>query len=397
MTVSAEIKEQIVNKRFAGEGITEIAASLNVSPSLVYRLLKKAGLKGQLGYRPVVDGFQIKQISSKDGDAWVKQTRAVSDEAYETPEGHIVKGESALVDPDGHVMMKWVKTSVGPASGLTLDGLKEAFSDIPRVPTIVAPTDTDPNRRSNYLTADLHVGMLAWGKDSGRPWDLALAERSIVDTHAELVSTTPPTHTALMLDLGDQFHMNDQTDATPGHHHRLDTDGRFPKVALAACRIRRSMIAMALTRHEKVIYRGVRGNHDPEAQMWLSIALSMAYENNPRVDIDIDPGDFFFHEFGKTAIFANHGHKIKPEELPGILATDHPEAWARCPHRYCYSGHIHKERSGEKLKTRWETLRTITPGDNHAFTSGYRSGRELTSITYSAETGQRHRQFIPLV
>lgn len=397
MTVSPEIAEQIVNRRAAGESIAEIAASVGVNPSTAYSYIKKAARRGLLGYTPVVDGYQIKQISSRDGDAWIKQVREVSEEPYEVPAGHIVKGESALVDPDGNTMMKWVKTGVGPAGGLTLDGVKAAFDELPRVETIVPPTSTDQHRLANYLTADLHIGMLAWGKDSGRPWDLALAERSIIDTHGELVATTPPTHTALMIDLGDQFHMNDQTDATPGHHHRLDTDGRFPKVAMAACRIRRALISQALQKHERVIYRGVRGNHDPEAQMWLSIALSMAYENNPRVDIDIDPGDFYFHEFGKTAIFANHGHKIKPEDLPGILATDHPEAWARCPHRYCYSGHIHKERSGEKLKTRWETLRTITPGDNHAHTSGYRSGRELTSITYSAETGQRHRQFIPLV
>jgi hypothetical protein len=225
---------------------------------------------------------------------------------------------------------------------------------------------------------------------------LAIAERELIKTHGELIRGTPSTQTAILLDLGDQFHANDQTNATPMHRHRLDVDGRFHKVAKAAVRIRRAMIEMALQHHEYVIYRGVPGNHDPEAQNWLSIALSCFFDNHPRVTIDDDPSEFWAHEFGKTFLYANHGHRVKPDELPGLMAADHPEAWGRTRFKYAFSGHIHRERSGEKLGVVWETLRTINPGDNYSHTGGWRSGHELTSITFSAETGRGPRQYVPV-
>ena len=64
--------------------------------------------------------------------------------------------------------------------------------------------------------------------------------------------------------------------------------------------------------------------------------------------------------------------------------------------KFGFSGHIHHERSGEKHGARWETLRTIAPRDAYSHQHGYCSGREMTSITYSAERGQRLRQFIPV-
>jgi hypothetical protein len=391
--VTDEQVDEILLRRASGQKQREIADALGVSHDAVQRAIARAAKTGRLGFTPVLDGFEISKITTKQDDgSYITQRPEPPEAEFELPEGHILERTSLKVGDS------WYKTKlVSAETQLTREAIIEAVAEWRgRSEILLAPRGCDATRLALYPAADLHLGLLAWGKDSERDWDLDIAQREITAAVSELIQLTPATQTAVMLDLGDQFHMNDQTNATPMHKHRLDVDGRFPKVAKAGVKMRRAWIELALQRHEKVIYRGLRGNHDPEAQMWLSIALSEFFENNPRVDIDIDPGDFWAYEFGKTFLFANHGHKIKPELLPGLMAADYPDIWGRTKYRYAFSGHIHKERSGEALRTRWEALRTPTPGDNYAHTGGWRSGHELTSITYSAEIGQRHRQYVPV-
>ena len=52
-----------------------------------------------MGTEPVLPGFQIKSVASKQGDAWVKQT-AEHGEVFETPAGHAVKGVSVTYTAD---------------------------------------------------------------------------------------------------------------------------------------------------------------------------------------------------------------------------------------------------------------------------------------------------------
>lgn len=368
-----------------------LAGTFGVRRSTIQARLAKLAIQGRmLSEGPAMPGFEITKVTSKQDDGSFITQKPEKQSGVALPEGHILERATIKVGDD------WYKTKLSP-NAWTREAIEEMFDDYRgKSEILLPPSHTDPTRLALYPTADLHLGLLAWHRDSGRDWDLAIAERALLKAHSDLIRGTPSTQTAILLDLGDQFHMNDQTNATPMHKHRLDVDGRFPKVAKTGVKIRRAMIEMALQNHERVIYRGVPGNHDPEAQMWLSIALGCFFENNPRVIIDDDPSDFWFYEFGKTFLAANHGHKLKPDALPGIMAADKPEIWGRTQHKYCFSGHIHKERSGEALGVAWETLRTINPGDNYSHTGGWRSGHELTSITFSAETGRGPRQYVPV-
>ena len=370
---------------------TKIAELLGVRRSTVQERLAKLSRQGRLLTEPAaMPGFEITKVVSKTDDGYITQRPEQPEEALELPEGHILERASLKVGDS------WYKTKLSP-NALTREAVAEMFADYRGKSEVLAPPiGADPTRLALYPTADLHLGMLAWRQDSGVDWDLTIAERELIKAYGEIIRLTPSTHTAILLDLGDQFHMNDQTNATPMNKHRLDVDGRFPKVVKAAVRIRRKMIEMALQHHERVMYAAVGGNHDPEAQTWLSYALALLFENHPRVEIDTSPSEFWKYEFGKVFLFANHGHKTKPDKLPELMASDYPEIWGRTAYRYAFSGHIHQQKSGEKMNATWETLRTITPGDNYAYTGGWRSGHELTSITYSAETGQKHRQYVPV-
>ena len=93
-------------------------------------------------------------------------------------------------------------------------------------------------------------------------------------------------------------------------------------------------------------------------------------------------------EFGRNMIGVTHGHNTKPAALPGIMATDHPEAWGRTSHRYWYTGHIHHQTVYEFPGCTVETFRTLAARDAWHHAKGYRSGRSMVCDVLHRERGR---------
>jgi hypothetical protein len=94
--------------------ITLAAAEAGVHRATFDSRLKVAGARGFLGPAKTLPGFEIKSIATKEGDSWVRQTREPGEE-FAVPDGHVVKGVSALLDADGRTVQQWVKTREGNA------------------------------------------------------------------------------------------------------------------------------------------------------------------------------------------------------------------------------------------------------------------------------------------
>ena len=389
--------ERVIELRQGGAYQAAIAAEVGHSVSTVNAICKKAALAGRLGTKPVLDGFEITQITSTPKGDFVQQKPEKGD-AFAVPDGHVIKGVSALVAGDGRTIQQWVKTQASPVEQTKAD-LIEMLSEY-RGKSEYIPM---PAHLSNealitvYPTSDLHIGMLAWGRETGAKWDLRIARETILASMAELVGGAPRSKTAILLDLGDYTHNNSQTNETPASGHQLDVDGRFPKIGKEAMRLRVDLIHMALEKHDHVIYRGLPGNHDPEVAQLISIAMALLFENNPRVTVDDDPSDFWFYEHGVVMLCANHGHRTKPEKLPGVMASYQPAMWGRTKIKHSFSGHVHHVKAGEDMGASWETLRTIAPRDAYAHQHGYAAGRELLAITYHRERGLRARQVVQVL
>ena len=379
----------------------KIAVALGRSRSGVNRALNRLARNGLLGTKAVLPGFAIKQVSEQqdaDGEVqktWIKQ--APLGETFEVPEGHSVKGVSALVDAQGNTVQQWIKTKADPAEDIksaALDAFKEYEG---RSPLIPPPDICDGRLLTVYPIADFHFGMLAWGQEVGAAWDLKIAKKTILDAVDQLIASAPKSKTAIILNLGDFLHADDATNATPASGHQLDVDGRFRKIAAGAIAIHVALIEKALEKHDEVIVEYLPGNHDPNISHVIVIALELFFLNNPRVKVDSDPSEFFWHRHGKVLIGANHGHKIKPSELPGVMAAYRPEDWGKTKFRYCYGGHIHHRSSGgggEKHGAVWETFQTVAGKDAYSHSHGYSSGRSLVSITHHDERGEIMRQTV---
>ncbi len=210
---------------------------------------------------------------------------------------------------------------------------------------------------------------------------------------SELVQRASPSEEALILNLGDYFHNNDQSNVTPGHKHQLDVDSRFFKVLVTGIQLFQDLIELALQKHDRVRVCCIPGNHDPESSKTLAIALAAFFHSNPRVRIDLPEEDLFFMRWGTTLIGACHGHKMKPERMAMAMSNMRPRDWGESLFRWFVFGHIHHETAKEVGTVRCESFQTIAAKDAYATSHGYVAGHSLNCVEIDRQRGEvgRHR------
>lgn len=312
----------------------------------------------------------------------------------ETPPGYHIRGTSTLRRGDGSIAMVWEKTAQDKDAQMraTIAAFEELAVSIPRAPIVSPPARCNDDLLCVYPLGDPHIGMLSWKNETGANFDLEIAERLLCSGIDNLVSQAPAAKTAILLNLGDNFHSNGANNRTPKSGHALDVDGRWPKVIRTGIRIKSRMIERLAERHEQVIVRMNPGNHDPEAAVWMAIALENRYRDNPRITIDPGERAHWFYPFGRCLIGSTHGDtKRRVEELHGIMSTDCSEAWARALYRRWYIGHVHHESSQEHYGTTAETFRTIAAGDAWHVGMGYRAGRDMRLDVWDRNFGWTNR------
>lgn len=395
---SAETRAEFHRRIEAGEVPAHVAKALGVGKATAHKEMKKIrAARGELGFKPVLPGYEIKKTSTQlgpDGELqreWIQQARERGG-PFEVPTGHFVKGVSALVDGDNRVIQQWVKTKADTVANDLVDSLKAAFADY-TAPAIIRPDHSDDDLLTVYTLPDLHLGMLSWRHETGEDYDLAIASKLVRELVGQLVAQSRPSKQAIVLGLGDMFHMNDRTNMTPRSGHILDVDGRWPKVLRTGAELCADLGVLAASRHDNVLMRFVPGNHDPDASVALTVALSMFFRNESRIVVDEDPGLHFYHRFGLNLIGATHGHTMSPIRMAMMLAADRAKDWGETAHRHFYFGHIHKGTADEIGGVRVESFNTPAAKDAHAHGGGWRSGRSMTAITFHRTFGEvgRHR------
>jgi transposase len=371
------------------------AKAMGLARETVQSRLRRAAEKGMLLEHPAaMPGFAIKSVAAKVGDAWVKQTKEPG-EVYAPIDGHAIKGESALVDAEGRVIQKWVKTREDSADTMALAaaihtefGQYKGFAKLVR-----PPRETYADLCNYYPIVDPHIGMLAHVKETGESNDLKIGVSRVGGTLHRLIGESPPAETGVIINTGDFFHADDQRNVTPASGHQLDVDGRSHKVKWAGVNMLRTTIDLALQRHKRVIVKNLKGNHDPESAMWLNIALGLFYANEERVEIDTEDAnnDHFFHLFGVNYTGATHGHTMKPDRMYVMMAEDNPEYWNASLYRWCIFGHIHHETKKQIGSLICESFSQPVPRDSFAHAHGYRSGSAMQSVTLHRQDGESGR------
>lgn len=370
---------------------TQVAAAsaLGIARASFQNRLNRAAERGLMGTRPVLPGFAIKSIASKEDGAWVKQTKAPG-EVFELPAGQMVKGVSALVDGQGREVAKWIKTAVdAEQQAATLRAVVDALKeDLPRVTMMLPPASVEADLLNQFVVTDSHFGMLAHREETGADYDLKLAEQLLLDWFAAAVAGAPQADTAVLAQIGDLMHHDSLESVTPAHRHVLDADSRLHKVVRVVIRTLRRIIDMLLQKHRHVHVVMASGNHDPASSVWVRELLATIYEDEPRVTVDTSPMLYYAYEWGSTALMFHHGHKRGVNNVDATLAGIFRELYGRSKYAYAHIGHLHSDEGRKSGLMYVERHETLAAPDAYAAGGGWLSGRSAKVITYSRQFGE---------
>lgn len=311
-------------------------------------------------------------------------------------EGFTVKKTSQCRNRDGEIILDWVTSE--PEKERQFELLKEAATALSEPFKGIAVKTKKPkinmsHLMANYVMADAHVGMYAWGDETGVDYDLEIAERDINESMAELVESSPASKSCLISNVADYFHADTNENKTLRSGNVLDVDTRWGKVLQVGVRAYRNAIKLALTKHEEVIVNSAIGNHDDHSIFFLAMMMQAYFENEPRVKVNLPISPFSYYVFEKNLIGMHHGN-IKADRLPGIMAADMPAEWGAAIYRHFIGGHHHHKIVKEYPGCIVEFFKSIAANDAWGNGAGYRSGRSMECLVYHKDGGEHGRRIV---
>ncbi len=291
---------------------------------------------------------------------------------------------------------------------MTLDDgieyLKELFgreiTPLPFVPALESSTYLS-NLLTLYPLPDVHMGQYSWAKETTEGYDLDIARDTVTTSFNDLIGETPNSKVGVVLILGDYYHADGFDNRTPKSGNALDVDSRYSKVQWMGTELAIDLVDRALQKHELVIVRALPGNHDPRGGETLVLALWARYYGNPRVVVDRTPGSFWFFQWGDVMLAGHHGHEVKPEGMPAVMAAYEPEMWGSTKFRHAYLGHFQRRKRGtmsdEYAGAVWEVLQAITAKDAWNRAQGHSSGRSISAMTFDKTKGLKITNTVPII
>jgi hypothetical protein len=351
-------------------------------------------------YRKAAKALGVALGTVADSMAGLKKRAAAQghspqhDMTHVVPDGYVVKGVSTYYDEDGKPRGQWVKSSIHADRQREL--LEAAAAVMAEEVKGLGPITKPPKQTMEdllcvYPQGDPHVGLLSWAEEVGENFDLKVAEDLMCSAVDRLVDSAPPAETALLLNLGDMYHADSQSNTTVKSSNQLDVDGRWAKIQQVGLRAMLHCIRRLLEKHARVEVKINRGNHDGHSAYALSLMLSCYFHAEPRVHVDLSPAVAWYYQFGQVLIGSTHGDTLKSKDMMSIMADDCPKAWGETKHRQWYVGHVHHQQVQEYRGGTVEYFRTLAARDAWHAGQGYKAGRDMRLIVLHKDHGEIER------
>jgi hypothetical protein len=375
-------------------------------------------LSAQQGFAPQYDlihpipngltlrGTSIKYDGNKKVQEYWNKTKIQGRDKEETvqlPDPKKIVKTATLYDQQGKVTQQWVSEKL---EDVDREKLWKQFSEtlaeaLPKAEISIGPKDFNNKIMAAYVVSDLHLGLKTTEEESSTDFNIELSEKLLYNSIDYLIDNSPACVEALIACLGDFTHYDSHEPVTPTNRNRVDSDGRYPQMIRSAIRALRYLIRAALRKHSHVTIITEIGNHDIYTSVFLAECLKNIYENDPRVTVNTSARPFHFFNFGKVLIGTHHGHDVKMERLPLLMATDQSELWGKTIHRYWWTGHIHHRKSQSTIEQSQdyngcsvESFRVLLPPDAWHYNNGYRPIRDMKSIILHQDYGEVGRNTV---
>jgi predicted phosphodiesterase len=355
-----------------------------------------------LGYQKIGDKLGVSKWVARDIIKNIKRRAAMQghspdhDMVHTVPDGFAVKGVSTYYNDEGKPVGQWVKSASDKERQLEIAleafkaGLLDEIDGLHR--PVKAPEATkNEDRLSAYLIGDHHLNALCWSPETGGDdWDTNIAQDVLIKAVDKLVSAAGDAEVGALINLGDFLHANSGDNKT-AKGTPVDVDGRLGRVIRVVGNLFKVLITRMLETHKEVWLINVRGNHDPDASLWLNEMMRLYFHNEPRVKVFDNFSKWIHFEWGQTLVVMHHGDRVKTQALYEAVTRDYAEEWGRTKYRYLYHGHIHHRTVTEMGGLHLESFGVLCPPDSFHSASGYGSARSMSCVILDKNYGEHSR------
>lgn len=239
---------------------------------------------------------------------------------------------------------------------------------VPR-PRMVEPDGDLPAAHVYVALTDVHVGQDEHGAE------IALATGSLLHQFRRLFAIGD-----VIIPVGsDLVHVDTyQRTTTKGTHIASALGARESQ--LQAMHRMIAVIDTALDYGDRVRLVYCPGNHDRVASYAVMLALFAWYRNEPRVSATLEITERTYIQAGDCMVGVIHGDTHKVAEMPLIAATEAPELWGRCKHRFLMTGHRHHWLKGDAPGCTVIQARAAAPASEYDKLMGYHSPRAVQAF-----------------
>ena len=355
-----------------------------------------------MGYTTIANELNCSKWSVRDvvklvqGRAELQGYSPQHDMRHTVPDTFKVRGISTYYNDEGKPVGQWVKSIADKEAMLeaALEAFKAGFLE--QIDGLYKPIEApqaakNSDRLSCYLVGDHHLNALCWSPETGGDdWDTNIAQDVLIKAVDKLVSAAGESEVGALINLGDFLHANSSDNKT-AKGTPVDVDGRLGRVIRVVGNLFRVLITRMLETHKEVWLINVRGNHDPDASLWLNEMMRLYFASEPRVKVFDNFSKWTHFEWGETLVVMHHGDRIKTQGLYEAVTRDYAEQWGRTKYRYLYHGHIHHRTVTELGGLHLESFGVLCPPDAYHSASGYGSARSMSCVILDKNYGEHSR------
>lgn len=233
--------------------------------------------------------------------------------------------------------------------------------------------DRDQNKKDKLLEisiADLHLGKLAWHRETNENYDIKIAEQRFFQSLGDLIEKGRIFNPRRILYvIGNDFLNADSLNDTTTGGTYVDSDVRWQKRYLIGCRILVQSVIMLLEL-APVDIEVIPGNHDGQTSFYLGEYLKAWFRNCSEITIDNSPLLRKYYRFGNNLIGLAHEHRPL-DDIPMLMVQEAKDDFAVTQFHEFHTGHKHREESIDVKGVVIRKIKSLSGVDSWHYRHGY--------------------------
>ncbi len=313
--------------------------------------------------------WEIEKFKVKSHEGYRKDRKV----EWHVEGGEVINGDVSdsgkmLVVPLFSIEVRLIKRAVP-----SIENISKDFEKLQSTYKVPEYKYSNLNLRDNMLEisiADLHMGKMSWGKESGEDYDSKIAHQRFIFAINDIISRTQnQKFEKIIFPIGNDLLNSDTINGTTTKGTQLTNDSRWQKLFFDVTHLMIEGIDL-LSSVASVELFWIPGNHDQMSSYYVTNYLAAWYKNSKNVSVDVSPTPRKYVEFGKCLVGFSHGSGDS-KRIPQLMQVEKPEAWGRTLYREFHLGDIHHEKVIENGGLIIRRLSSLTSADDWLTIMGF--------------------------